>query len=216
MSNIDEIMGAVGRHGDDCIRDADAASESFDGLREMIAAALADAERKGAEAMREQCADRWDGHDIDVLGHCTNVGASIRALPLPTGTVNVVMDREHGGLTFAPAKREPVLLRHIVQHIDAQAAQIERLKATAARADTQAAVLRTVERWANHHARKPKTTAEEALSVIQHHPAIRDITASYADGVVPDTPDPYAEIERLRDELALCCQLKREYQEQAK
>ncbi len=25
-----------------------------------------------------------------------------------------------------------------------------------------------------------------------------------------------AEIERLRDELALCCQLKREYQEQAK
>lgn len=107
-------------------------------------------------------------------------------------------------------------ISRIVAHIDAQAAEIERLKATAARADTQAAVLRTVERWANHHARKPKTTAEEALSVIQHHPAIRDITASYADGVVPDTPDPYAEIERLRDELALCCQLKREYQEQAK
>lgn len=95
-------------------------------------------------------------------------------------------------------------LRVIVARIDAQAAEIERLKATAARADTQAAVLRTVERWANHHARKPKTTAEEALGVIQHHPAIREITASYADGVVPDTPDPYAEIERLRDELALC------------
>lgn len=28
----------------------------------------------------------------------------------PTSTVNVVMDREHGGLTFAPDKREPVLL----------------------------------------------------------------------------------------------------------
>lgn len=41
MSTIDEIMGAIGRHGDDCIRDADAASESFDGLRELIAAALA-------------------------------------------------------------------------------------------------------------------------------------------------------------------------------
>ena len=49
MSKIDEIMGAIGRHGDDCIRDADAASESFEGLRELIAAALADAERKGAE-----------------------------------------------------------------------------------------------------------------------------------------------------------------------
>ena len=71
----------------------------------------------------------------------------------------------------------------------------------AARADTQAAALRTVERWANHHARKPATTAEEALGVIQHHPAIRAITASYADGVVPDTPDPYAEIERLQEAL---------------
>ena len=48
MSNIDEIMGAVGRHGDDCIRDADAASESFEALRELISAALADARREGA------------------------------------------------------------------------------------------------------------------------------------------------------------------------
>ena len=48
MSNIDEIMGAVGRHGDDCIRDGDAASESFEALREMIAAALAEARREGA------------------------------------------------------------------------------------------------------------------------------------------------------------------------
>lgn len=67
--------------------------------------------------------------------------------------------------------------------------------------DAQDRVLRTVERWANHHARKPNTTAEEALGVIQHHPAIRAITASYADGVVPDAPDPYAEIERLRAAL---------------
>jgi uncharacterized MAPEG superfamily protein len=45
MSTIDEIMGAIGRHGDDCIRDGDASSESFEALREMIAAALADARR---------------------------------------------------------------------------------------------------------------------------------------------------------------------------
>ena len=47
MSKIDEIMGAIGRHGDDCIRDADAASESFDELREMIAAALAEVRQIG-------------------------------------------------------------------------------------------------------------------------------------------------------------------------
>jgi hypothetical protein len=74
-------------------------------------------------------------------------------------------------------------------------------RALLAHIDAQEAALRTVERWANHHARKPQTTAEEALGVIQHHPAIRAITASYADGVVPDTPDPYAEIARLRAEL---------------
>ena len=52
MSKIDEIMGAIGRHGDDCIRDGDTASASFEALRELIAAALADAERKGAEVLR--------------------------------------------------------------------------------------------------------------------------------------------------------------------
>ena len=57
MSNIDEIMGAIGRHGDDCIRDADSASASFEALREMIAAALADALRDGVEAMRAKAAE---------------------------------------------------------------------------------------------------------------------------------------------------------------
>lgn len=56
MSTIDEIMGAIGRHGDDCIRDADAASESFEALRDLIAAALAEARREGAEAMRAESA----------------------------------------------------------------------------------------------------------------------------------------------------------------
>ena len=53
-----------------------------------------------------------------------------------------------------------------------------------------------VERWANYHGAKPHTTPKEALSVIQHYPPIKAITRSYKDGVVPDTFDPYAEIER--------------------
>jgi len=62
--------------------------------------------------------------------------------------------------------------------------------------------LRFIERWANHHAHKPGVTAEQALSVIQHYPAIADITRQYADGQVPATFDPFAEIARLQAELA--------------
>ncbi len=58
-----------------------------------------------------------------------------------------------------------------------------------------------VERWANHHAVKPTVTAGQALSTIQHYPAIRAITAGYPGGKVPDTPDPWAEVERLRGTL---------------
>lgn len=54
-----------------------------------------------------------------------------------------------------------------------------------------------IERCAVHHARKMK--AEGALSLIQHYPAIRKITTSYADGVVPDTFDPYAKIAELAE-----------------
>ena len=52
MSKIDEIMGAIGRHGDDCIRGSDAASESFEALREMIASALEDAGRPARRGAR--------------------------------------------------------------------------------------------------------------------------------------------------------------------
>lgn len=62
--------------------------------------------------------------------------------------------------------------------------------------------LRFIERWANHHANKPGITAAQALSVIQHYPAIAEITRGYADGQVPDTFNPFAEIERLTTELA--------------
>lgn len=91
MTTIDEIMGAVGRHGDDCIRDGDAASKSFDGLREMIAAELADARREGAEAMREAVALQWEDCGYDVPGETVDIGAAIRALPLPTGPRQVVL-----------------------------------------------------------------------------------------------------------------------------
>ncbi len=58
-----------------------------------------------------------------------------------------------------------------------------------------------VERWANHHGAKACHSAESVLSVIQHYPAIHAITKIYKDGVVPDTFDPYAEIEKLKDKL---------------
>lgn len=58
--------------------------------------------------------------------------------------------------------------------------------------------LQFVERWANHHARKPSVTAQEALSMIQHYPSIRAITKGYADGGVPDTFNPYEKIAEQR------------------
>ncbi len=54
--------------------------------------------------------------------------------------------------------------------------------------------LQFVERWANHHGVNPRTTPVEALSVIQHHPAILEITDSYVDGKRPTTRNPYAEL----------------------
>lgn len=61
--------------------------------------------------------------------------------------------------------------------------------------------LQFVERWANHHAQQPSCTAEDALSVIQHYPPILEITRSYADGKVPDTPNPWAERNELETAL---------------
>lgn len=57
--------------------------------------------------------------------------------------------------------------------------------------------LQFVERWANHHSVKPNIAAEEVLSVIQHYPPIRAITEGYADGKIPDTPNPWERAERL-------------------
>lgn len=77
MTSIDEIMAAIGRHGDDCIRDADAASESFEALRDMIAAALEDALREGEEAMREAAAAEFDRRDGGTVIRTTQRAACI-------------------------------------------------------------------------------------------------------------------------------------------
>ena len=78
------------------------------------------------------------------------------------------------------------LYRQAAALLRTQHAEIERLTED----------LAFVERWANHHGAKPHTTAKEALSVIQHYPPIARITRGYVDGVVPDTFNPYAAIER--------------------
>jgi len=57
--------------------------------------------------------------------------------------------------------------------------------------------LQFVERWVNHHGTKPNVTAKEALSVIQHYPPIKQITRSYEDGLVPDTPNPFELVPKL-------------------
>ena len=92
MTSIDEIMGAVGRHGDDCIRDGDAASESFEALRELIAAALADARREGAEQMRAAVESALDDLPLpDGFFVSDIMGAINDAMPLPTGERQAVL-----------------------------------------------------------------------------------------------------------------------------
>ena len=73
--------------------------------------------------------------------------------------------------------------------------------------------LKFVERWANHHGVKPTCTAEAALSIIQHYPPILAITRSYADGKVPETRNPWAELKEAQEareraeERAAACEL---------
>jgi len=62
--------------------------------------------------------------------------------------------------------------------------------------------LQFIERWANHHGQKPNITPREVLSMIQHYPPILEITRSYEDGKVPDTPNPWAELAKLRQMVA--------------
>jgi hypothetical protein len=73
--------------------------------------------------------------------------------------------------------------------------------AAQARIDALTKDLRFVERWAVHHGSKSRITPQEVLSTIQHYPPIKDITRSYADGVVPETFDPWARIAELEKAL---------------
>jgi hypothetical protein len=61
--------------------------------------------------------------------------------------------------------------------------------------------LQFVERWAVHHGTKSHMTPENALSIIQHYPAITAITKSYADGKVPGTFNPFAQIAELKAQI---------------
>jgi hypothetical protein len=92
MSTIDEIKAALEK----CERRPD--RMNLDALELMIAAALADARREGAEQMREMCSTLRE--DADEIFPATTRGRqapvevrdvvewyseSIRAMPLPTG-----------------------------------------------------------------------------------------------------------------------------------
>lgn len=62
--------------------------------------------------------------------------------------------------------------------------------------------LQFVERWANHHGQKECISPAEALSCIQHYPPILAITRGYADGKIPETPNPWALLEAEREKNA--------------
>jgi len=75
----------------------------------------------------------------------------------------------------------------------------EKAKAESER-DKAKELLVFVERWANHHGQKDFMSAEQTLSIIQHHPDIEAITESYADGKIPETPNPWKELTAMTAE----------------
>lgn len=106
MSKIDEIMAKVVESQDaaaayeagGCVT-AEQIDALNDALRDLITAALADAERKGAEAIREAAAAMPDASASRLMQakrvpmvdqHCAGIlrdhADKIRALPLPTGS----------------------------------------------------------------------------------------------------------------------------------
>lgn len=96
-----------------------------------------------------------------------------------------------------PAPHCSVLYRSLAQ----QGEDLRNLASAEAERDQLREHLVFVERWAVHHGSKPSITPEEALSAIQHYPAIKAITKGYKDGKVPETCDPWAEIDQLRAEV---------------
>ena len=98
MSTIDEIMEMIYRW-------EDAADDHLDGALFLTIKSAIDTKDAEIERLRARLAEINALYGVPAITLST-----ICALPLPAGTVNVVMDREHGGLTFAPAKRQAVLL----------------------------------------------------------------------------------------------------------
>ena len=90
---------------------------------------------------------------------------------------------------------------HWVNEIDTRAKAAKLLRAQHALIVELEDTLQFVERWAVHHGSKPSISAQEALSCIQHYPAIHEITKSYKDGKRPDTFNPYARIAELESQL---------------
>jgi hypothetical protein len=63
--------------------------------------------------------------------------------------------------------------------------------------------LQFIERVAVHNGTKPHMTAAMTLSTIQHYPAITQITKGYANGKVPETVNPWEQIEALQADAEL-------------
>lgn len=94
-------------------------------------------------------------------------------------------------------RREAILL--IERELTASTAKVSALQD---RVKELEETLQYVERWANHHGQKSCMTPAEALSCIQHYPPILAITRGYADGKVPDTPNPWERVKVLEADAA--------------
>ena len=81
----------------------------FSALELMIASALAEARREGAEAMRAKAAQGWDGCMYNAPGETLDIGADIRALPLPTGPRQAVLLTDEAVVLCAAAVGERML-----------------------------------------------------------------------------------------------------------
>lgn len=82
MSAIDEIMELAQSYADSQQHTSAARNDARSALRNLIAAALADARREGAEQMRNAVAE-WH-QEVGLFLDESDVVVAIRAMPLPT------------------------------------------------------------------------------------------------------------------------------------
>lgn len=122
-------------------------------------------------------------------------------LPEPTGFALV---QGFGGTEdrLLSTTYDPDSARHSVNQMTAYAQAyaaplLAQLEAARAREKDLRDDLQFVERMANHHGQKAHMTPLETLSCIQHYPPIVEITRSYVDGKVPETPNPWAALKKI-------------------